>query len=86
MVITLGLGGDNLADASGITINAPAGLNPGDTFRIVFFTAATTQATSTNIADYIAFVNSDATTEAGGGSVTTIASRSRSRLSGQPGR
>ena len=61
--------GSNLSEA-GIIINTPAGLNPGDTFRIAFVTDASTQATSTNIGDYNAFVNADATAEAGGGSVT----------------
>jgi hypothetical protein len=70
VVLTLGLGGNNRANAAGITINTPAGLVPGDTFRIAFVTDSTTTATSTNIADYNAFVIADATAEAGGGSVT----------------
>jgi len=70
VVLTLGLGGNNRANAAGITINTPAGLTPGDTFRIAFVTDAITMATSTDIAAYNAFVNADATTEAGGGTVT----------------
>jgi hypothetical protein len=68
-VITLGLWGSPRVEPQ-IIVNTPAGLVPGDTFRIAFATDSTTTATSTNIADYNAFVNADATTEAGGGSVT----------------
>ena len=68
-VITLGIGGTHRAKAD-ITVNTPAGLVPGDTFRIAFLTDSGMSATSTNIADYNAFVNADAKTEAGGGSVT----------------
>ena len=60
---------NNHADAS-IIIDAPAGLAPGDAFRIVFVTDATTNATSSSEAYYNTFVNNDATAEAGGGSVT----------------
>ena len=70
VVLTLGLGGNNRANAAGISINTPAGLNPGDTFRIAFVTDATTAATSNSIATYNTFVNADAIAEAGGGSVT----------------
>jgi hypothetical protein len=66
----LGFCGNQRAHAGGITINTPAGLTPGQTFRIAFVTDATTQATSTDINYYNSFVNADATTEAGGGSVT----------------
>jgi hypothetical protein len=51
-----------------LTLNTPAGLNPGDQFRFVFVTDATRDATSTSIGDYNTFVSTDATTEAGGGS------------------
>ncbi len=70
VVLTLGLGGNNRANAAGITINTPAGLVPGDTLRIAFVTDASTQATSTDINYYNNFVNADATAEAGGGSIT----------------
>ena len=46
------------SDASTLTI--PPGLNAGDTYRLVFVTSNTTTATSTNIADYNAFVTSAA--------------------------
>jgi hypothetical protein len=46
------------SDAAIVTV--PAGLNPGDTYRLVFVTTDTTTATSTNIADYNAFVTSEA--------------------------
>jgi hypothetical protein len=68
-VLTLGLWGTSRVEA-GIVINTPVGLNPGDTFRIAFVTDTTTTATLPTIADYNDFVNADATTEAGGGSVT----------------
>jgi hypothetical protein len=45
---------------AGIVINTPAGLAPGDQFRIAFVTDGTTDATSTNIADYNAFVTAQA--------------------------
>jgi len=45
------------AEAGGIAITTPAGLLPGETFRIVFVTDGTMAATSTNIADYNSFVN-----------------------------
>ena len=68
-VLTLVLGGNNRAEAN-IIISTPAGLHPGDTFRLVFVTDSTTTATSASIGDYNSFVNNDATAEAGGGSVT----------------
>jgi hypothetical protein len=42
-----------------ITLNTPAGLNPGDQFRFLFITTAATLATSTSISDYDTFVNTD---------------------------
>ena len=48
------------ADASSITLQTPAGLNPGDTFRFVFVTDGIRDATSGNIADYDSFVNVEA--------------------------
>jgi hypothetical protein len=50
------------------TLNAPAGLKPGDHFRFVFATDGTRDANSSTIGDYNTFVNNDAMTEAGGGS------------------
>jgi hypothetical protein len=41
-------------------IQTPAGLSPGDEFRIVFVTDGTTAATSPNISTYNSFVNSQA--------------------------
>ena len=65
----LGLGTSPLA-ASGISISSPAGLHPGDTFRIAFITQGRTAATSSDITYYNDFVNSDAAAQAGGGTVT----------------
>ncbi len=47
-----------MAQAAPITI--PTGLNVGDQYRLVFLTAAATTASSTNIADYNAFVQAQA--------------------------
>ncbi len=63
-----GLAGSQRAEAD-LTISTPAGLRPGDTFRIAFLTGRTTFATSDNIATYNSFVNADATSQAGGGLV-----------------
>jgi hypothetical protein len=41
-------------------ITIPTGLNPGDQYRLAFVTSATRDATSPNIADYNAFVTTDA--------------------------
>ena len=49
-----------------LIIATPSGLNPGDQFRIVFLTVGTTQATSSDIGYYNAFVNNDAINQAGG--------------------
>jgi hypothetical protein len=48
------------AQAAPVSLATPAGLNPGDTFRFLFVTSTTRNATSTDIADYNAFVNTDA--------------------------
>jgi PEP-CTERM motif len=64
--LSIGVGGSGSAGAN-IIINTPAGLTPGDTFRIVFVTAGTRNATSGTIGDYNTFVTNDASTEAGGG-------------------
>jgi len=42
--------------ASAVPITVPTDLNPGDTYRLAFVTSATEFATSSNIADYNAFV------------------------------
>ena len=46
--------------ASPITV--PTGLNPGDAYRLVFVTSTTLDATSSDIADYNAFVSGVANT------------------------
>ena len=58
-VLWLGAGLGGRAEA-GIDLKTPAGLNPGDQFRVVFVTDGTRDATSTNIADYDSFVNAEA--------------------------
>jgi hypothetical protein len=55
--VGFGVGGSCEA---GPTLPTPAGLNPGDTFRFVFVTPGITNATSSDIADYNAFVNAQA--------------------------
>jgi len=45
------------------SIPVPAGVNPGETFRIAFVTKATRNAKSPNITDYNAFVTTDALSE-----------------------
>jgi hypothetical protein len=69
VLFTLGIGPHPLATAN-IIISTPAGLVPGDTFRIAFVTDAPTQATSSSISTYNTFVNTDAIAQAGGGFVT----------------
>jgi hypothetical protein len=51
----------NGAQAAPITI--PTGLNPGDTYRLAFVTSTTRDATSTDIADYNAFVTAAANSQ-----------------------
>ena len=58
-VLYFGFGFMGQAEA-GIILQTPAGLNPGDQFRFVFVTDGIRDATSTNIADYDSFVNSQA--------------------------
>lgn len=48
------------APASPLTLSTPGGLSNGDTFRFLFVTGATTQATSSDIATYDAFVQGEA--------------------------
>lgn len=54
--------GTGLAHAAAITV--PAGLNPGDQYRLVFVTADTRAATSSNISDYDSFVTAEANSSA----------------------
>jgi hypothetical protein len=49
-----------------LILNTPAGLAPGQQFRIVFVTNGTTQAESTDISTYNSFVNGDAAAQANG--------------------
>jgi hypothetical protein len=63
--LVFGGGGRAVAD---LNISTPAGLTPGESFRIIFVTDGTRDGTSGNIGDYNTFVTNDAITEAGGGS------------------
>jgi hypothetical protein len=63
----LALGIEAKAD---LILSTPAGLSPGDTFRIVFATDASRDGTSTSIQTYNSFVTTDARNQAGGGNVT----------------
>ncbi|GCL53112.1 hypothetical protein NIES3806_04420 [Microcystis aeruginosa NIES-3806] len=51
--------GTSAAQAALVVV--PTGLNPGDQYRLVFVTAGTRNATSTNINDYNTFVTNQAT-------------------------
>jgi hypothetical protein len=62
VICWIGFGVGSRAEASGIALSTPAGLSPGDHFRFVFVTDGITPGTSSNIADYNSFVN----TQAGG--------------------
>ncbi len=70
-MIGMVLGSGGRTEAGGINLSTPAGLSPGDSFRFVFVTDGTTDATSTNIADYNAFVNAQAGGATYDGSVIT---------------
>ena len=61
-MLCIGYTGGGGAEAGGIALNTPAGLNPGDSFRFVFVTDGSTTAQSSNISDYDNFVQ----TQAGG--------------------
>ena len=73
---SLGLAIATLALTAHMTLAAPvtipAGLNPGDTYRIAFVTSTTRDATSTNIADYNAFVTAAANSQASLAALGTI--------------
>lgn len=43
---------------AGVIVTVPAGLSPGDVYRLVFITSTTRDATSTQIQDYNTFVTS----------------------------
>jgi hypothetical protein len=45
------------AESRAVPITVPTSLNPGDQYRLAFVTSTTRNATSTNIADYNAFVD-----------------------------
>jgi len=58
--------------AAPVSINTPAGLNPGDRFRIAFVTGTTTTGSSSDIASYNLFVNTAAGGATYNGSVVTF--------------
>ena len=61
MKLALFLGCAGISSAFGIAIvTVPPGLNPGDTYRLVFVTDATTNAISGDIATYNSFVTAQA--------------------------
>jgi hypothetical protein len=61
VALVLLLGATDIVNAAPIALSTPAGVNDGDKFRFLFFTGTTTtQATSTDIATYNAFVNTAA--------------------------
>jgi hypothetical protein len=63
-VLGLLVGGAVRTEAS-ITITTPAGLSPGDQFRIVFVTDGVTNATSSSIGTYDGVVNTDVSNAGG---------------------
>jgi hypothetical protein len=69
LALWFGRGAETRTEAN-LLINTPAGLTAGDTFRIVFVTDGTTQATSTSISTYNTFVANDATTQARGAAMS----------------
>ncbi len=88
-LLTLMVGLWSALPAEAINIMTPAGLNPGDQFRIIFVTDGGRNATSSNIADYDAFVDNTAAglTYNGAdvtwfalGSTPTVAANSSGRL------
>jgi len=58
--------------ATPISINTPAGLNPGDRFRIAFVTRTTTTGSSSDITSYNLFVNTAAGGATYNGSAVTF--------------
>jgi hypothetical protein len=61
----------NRVEASGMALSTPAGFSPGAPFGFVFLTDGATGSSSTKIADYNNFVNSQAGGETYDGSVIT---------------
>jgi PEP-CTERM motif len=59
-------------EAAPVSINTPAGLNPGDRFRIAFVTGATTTGSSSDITSYNLFVNTAAGGATYNGSAVTF--------------
>jgi hypothetical protein len=74
------MAGLQLAQASIIPSGASLGLSPGDKYHILFVTSGTATATSTNIADYDAFVQTAADTAGIGGSINWVALASTSTV------
>jgi hypothetical protein len=60
VALVLSLGATGIVNAAPIALSTPAGVNDGDKFRFLFYTGTKTQATSTDIATYNAFVNTAA--------------------------
>lgn len=58
LVVSALVGVASQASATPINLATPAGLNPGDPFRFLFVTAATIAGTSSDIATYNSFVQS----------------------------
>ena len=56
-VAAIALCGLTTTGAMAAPVTAPTSLNVGDQYRLVFVTSAVRDATSTNIADYNAFVS-----------------------------
>ncbi len=61
----------SIAQAEPVSLATPAGLAPGAQFRFLFLTSGTLAATSTDIADYNTFVNSQASGATYEGSVVS---------------
>ncbi len=66
-LLWLVFGADGRAQAGDLALSTPGGLTPGESFRFVFLTDGTTDATSSSIDYYNTFVTNDAISEAGGG-------------------
>ncbi len=70
-ILWIGFGAGGWADAGPIALSTPAGLSPGESFRFVFVTDGTTDASSSSIAYYNNFVNTQAGGATYNGSVVT---------------
>ncbi|NNM10649.1 MAG: hypothetical protein HKO60_01840 [Pseudomonadales bacterium] len=66
----------SLSASASTVVPVPPGLSPGDEYRLVFVTSGSTDAISSNIADYNTFVQSFADTAGLGPGWTAIASTS----------